>query len=135
MYEDMLENKIREAIRGQAAAIRYYSRLIRMLHNKRDQEQVEKYILNDEKRHIMEFREILRTLTGEDYNPEAEVKVPRHLDQAISQAINDELEAAELYKGIAIQSGEAGVKYTFASAMQDEMEHATRLTYLYAKNK
>ena len=136
MNSEELAKKIREAIRGEAEAQEYYKKLIRMLKDKKDQEMVEKYILEDERKHYEQFRDILRTYTGEDYEPgNGNADISDHLTRALSEAIMDELEAAEMYREILLASDEKYVRDTFFEAMTDEMEHAIRLNYLYAKYK
>lgn len=120
------------AIRGEAEAIAYYTALLKIAPNPLAERNIE-HILNDEKEHFQMFTELNYRLTGRKIN----VPIPQppnltNYPDALIQAFEDELEAVALYKAMYLNALTLPIRDTMFYIMMDEMEHADRLSLLYA---
>lgn len=127
--EKLIED-INDAIRGEADAIKYYEQLLTMARGDRDKKYIE-HILEDEKIHFQKFSDLYYRLTG--IKPDYKGKITKigSYREGLLAAYDDELEAYEGYRNVILRFKDPIVRDTFFHAMSDEIDHATRLSFLY----
>ncbi|HOV43767.1 MAG TPA: hypothetical protein PLE01_07675 [Syntrophothermus lipocalidus] len=137
-YEDVAcqetDKALQEAIRGEAAAIKFYTYLIELT-----PDQVQRDLIfgirEDEKRHLNNFQAVYCRLTGCTYSyPEPDVDQPHSYCQGLAKAFNDEQEAYEFYKANYFCNKRHLVKKAFLDALLDEAEHARWFNNLLIRN-
>lgn len=130
-FVQMLE----EALKGEATAIKLYTRMAERAPGPLDREFLS-HIRDDEKKHFRLFSQVYLRLTGKHYEV-GEIELPKACGypEELTKALIDELEAAEMYREMMLATCDMCIREIMFIAMTDEMEHATRLTYLFAKAK
>lgn len=89
---------LKEAIRGEAEAIKFYTHLVEMAPDQ-CQKDVISGIRDDERRHLHNFQAVYCWRTGRTCSyPEPDVYPPQTYCQGLAKAFNDEQEAYEFYK-------------------------------------
>lgn len=131
--EKLIED-IMDAIRGESDAILYYEKLLTMARGTTDKEYIE-HILNDEKDHLRGFRDLYNRLTGLKAEYKAKAPTISSYQNGLFAAYNDELEAYETYRNVILQFHDPFVRDTFFHAMSDEIDHASRLSFLYLQEQ
>jgi rubrerythrin len=127
-FQELL-NAIFEGIKGEAAAIDFYSRLIKNAPNKKHREDIQ-HALEDEKIHLKKFTKLYKSLSGQD--PVYQIKKTKYdtYEEGLRMAYEDELEAYEDYRNSYLLTQNLQVRDVFFLALTDEMEHATRFGFL-----
>lgn len=128
-YPKFLAN-LEDAINDEAAAIRFYQKLMDLAPDTEQRESIE-HAHEEEIVHFKWFTTLYRQLTGR----EAVVRVKdiafSGYKSGIREAFEQELEAADLYQGMYLASHNPEIRDLFFKALTDEMEHATRFSFLY----
>lgn len=137
-YEDVTcpetNEALKEAIRGEAEAIKFYTYLIEMAPDQ-FQKDVISGIRDDERRHLRNFQAVYCRRTGCTYSyPEPDVYPPQTYCQGLAKAFNDEQEAYEFYKANYFCNDRQLVKKAFLDALLDEAEHARWFNNLLIRN-
>ncbi|GAW94199.1 ferritin-like domain-containing protein [Calderihabitans maritimus] len=123
-------NNLQKAIKDEAMAIEMYEQMLKMApaeHKKHI-----RHALEDERKHYQMFTDLYQFLTG--MKPMITVP-PVHVEcyeEAVEEAFQRELEAAELYRDMMLSTSDYQVRDIMFEAMTDEMEHATRFAFIYA---
>lgn len=128
-FDNVLASLV-ESMEGENKAIDFYTRLIAMAPNKKMREVVE-YALKDERRHLELFGNVYKTLTGKAPKYKKERQKFSNFKEGISIAFLDELEAYEMYRNIYLMTDDWTIRDVFFRAMTDEIEHATRFSFIY----
>ncbi|WP_227762705.1 ferritin-like domain-containing protein [Zhaonella formicivorans] len=126
---------LERGLHGEAEAIAFYTSLLRMAPDDLARRNI-RHALEDERKHYRQFSELYRQLTG--MSPEVPIPPPAVIPdyrKGLIEAFEDELEAAELYRGMYLNALTRAVRDLMFEIMTDEMEHADRFALLYAATK
>lgn len=119
-------------LEGEAAAIEMYAQLMEMAPTPEQRQHI-RHAYEDERKHFRIFSDLYLHLTGRMPSiSEPMVKVEDY-KQGIAQAFNDELEAAELYRGMLLNTYDPAIRDAMFEIMTDEMEHADRFNFIFAQ--
>ncbi len=123
---------LNKAIKGQAEAIKFYKELRNIAPNTFHKRQVE-HALEDERKHYHILGSLYNHLTDRRVQPVDEIPVNiKSYREALKEAVEDELMAVELYRSMYLSTFDIAIRDLLFDIMNDEMEHADRLTLLYA---
>lgn len=122
------------AIKGEAAAVEFYTRLKAIAPNSFAKEQVD-HALEDEKVHLRMFEQLYQNLTGRKPTYKIEKTSFKHFQDGLKKAYHDELEAYEEYRNAYLLTNNPTIRDVFFHAMTDEIEHATRFSFLFFNEK
>ena len=122
---------ILEAIKGEATAIDFYSRLIKEAPNAKHKKVIA-HALEDEKVHLQQFIQLFTTLTGQQPTYQVVQTQYSSYKEGLERAYEDELEAYEDYRNAFLMTQNLAVRDVFFRAMTDEVEHAIRFGFLRA---
>ncbi len=87
---------------------------------------------DDEKKHYSMFCRLYLELTGrQPVVSEPNIQMPAFCT-GVMKSVKDELEAAEMYREMLLATTSMRVRDIMFVAMTDEMEHATRFTFVYS---
>jgi len=87
---------------------------------------------DDEKKHYSMFCRLYLELTGRQHVvAEPHIKTPGFCT-GVMESVKDELEAADMYREMLLSTTSMKVRDIMFEAMTDEMEHATRFTFVYS---
>jgi rubrerythrin len=130
-YEKFLKMLL-QAIFNERKAQQFYSRLYERAITMFDKRQIQ-HVYEDEVKHERMFSRLYQMLTGQM----PQVPHPGDVDlsdygEGLRKAFEDELEATEMYRDMYLNAQLSYVRDTMFEAMTDEMEHATRFTFLTA---
>ena len=125
---------IEAALADEKAAAKFYEMLMAMAPTNWQKEQI-KHARDDEIKHYHMLHQLYLNLTGREPKvKEKEVKVTNYLE-GLKEAFNDELEAAEFYRRMMLSTYNQYIRDILFEIMTDEMEHASRFTFVYADAK
>ncbi|MCL6444271.1 MAG: ferritin-like domain-containing protein [Alicyclobacillus sp.] len=117
------------AINDQASAVKFYEVLEGMAPSKyRD---FVNHAKNDEMVHFRLLSKLYRRLTGYQPSVQAETTQFSSYKEGIEIAFRRELEAAELYRDMYLNTRVPEIRDILFKTMTDEMEHAQRFNFLY----
>nr|WP_263323856.1 ferritin-like domain-containing protein [Neobacillus sp. Marseille-Q6967] len=127
-FQELLSS-ILNGIKGEAAAIDFYTRLVKDAPDNKHREDIQ-HALDDEKIHLKEFTQLYKSLSGQD--PKYQIKKTKYntYEDGLRIAYGDELEAYEDYRNSFLLTQNMAVRDIFFRAMTDEIEHATRFGFL-----
>ncbi|MCE5170922.1 ferritin-like domain-containing protein [Paenibacillus profundus] len=127
---------IASSIQGERDDELFYDDLIRLAPSQADKDIIAS-IRNDERRHRQWFRYIYYCLTGQ--------QVPEAIDESyqptasylegLEKALFGELSAVEKYRRIYFTVGPEPFRNIIFEILTDELKHASKYNFLYAKNK
>ena len=80
----------------------------------------------DETRHYKILNQLYSQLTGDTLVLTPAFQPPVDYHSGVRRAMNDELQAAHLYKRIYLNAQSRNIRDIFFDIMHDEQEHATR---------
>ncbi|QPA33093.1 ferritin-like domain-containing protein [Anoxybacillus caldiproteolyticus] len=123
---------ILDAIKSEAAAIDFYTRLIRLAPNAQHQNDI-RHALEDEKIHLKQFTELYINLTGQQPVYNVEKTTFHSYEEGLKIAYKDELEAYEEYRNSYLLTQDPLIRDVFFKAFTDEIEHAIRFGFLILK--
>lgn len=118
----------------EATAVKFYTELLRDAKEEDLGERAVDFIKHardDEETHIRLFSDLYRSLTGGTYEPRAKEVRYASLREGVAMALADELEAAEEYRTVYLRETDRRVRNIFFETMTDEMEHATRFSFVH----
>ncbi len=125
---DLIE-EVHRASRGELEAAAFYEQLAAMAPNEWERSQI-MHALEDERTHFRLLSALYGRLTGTPLAPTpVQVQVPDYRT-ALRQALDDELEAAEMYRQMRASVMERSLRDMFFRLQTDEMEHASRFAAL-----
>lgn len=127
---DQLIQDIHEAIEDEATAAEFYGRLLEDAPDDLHRRFI-RHAYDDELEHLATFEELYQYFTGMEAVYRITPVQYDTYDEGLILALEDELEAAEFYRDIMLSSTDQLVRDTFHWAMVDELEHATRFSFLY----
>lgn len=129
-----LVDEICKSIKGEAEAINFYTRLLKIAPNKKHREDI-KHALNDERIHLRYFTGLYRQLTGaQPFYKTEKARFSNYYD-GLKKAFYDEIEAYEMYRDIYLMTNDPMIRDIYLKAFTDEMEHASRFSFLYLENR
>ncbi|MGG0239889.1 ferritin family protein [Bacillus rhizoplanae] len=126
---NQVSQAILEAIKGEAAAIDFYSRLVKEAPNARHKKDI-LHALEDEKVHLQQFIQLFTTLTGQQPTYQVVQTQYSSYKEGLERAYEDELEAYEDYRNAYLLTQNLAIRDVFFRAMTDEIEHAMRFGFL-----
>lgn len=121
--------ELSSAINDEASAIKFYAILEGMA--PRSYRDFVTHAKNDEMTHLYMFRKLYFRLTGREPSVHADVTEFSTYKEGIEIAFRRELEAAERYRDMYLNTRVPKIRDILFKAMTDEMEHATRFNFLY----
>ncbi|MDQ0340358.1 rubrerythrin [Caldalkalibacillus uzonensis] len=119
-----------QAIHDEAQAIDFYSRLKRMAPDQLHQDFIH-HALEDEQHHLQDFIQLYVDLTGQQPHYRIQPVAFQTYQEGVFKAYLAELEAYEFYRDMMLMSHDIQIRDTFFRAMTDEIEHASRFSFLY----
>lgn len=128
-------NLLRRSVAGETADRKFYEYLIRVAPTTKDKEIIAS-IRDDEIKHYSMFRQIYRDFTGQNPIPlgSEEFEQPENYCDGIQRALFGELSAVELYRRIYFCLPTRVYRDMLFEIITDEIKHAGKYNYLYAKN-
>lgn len=139
MYQTNLQAVVpllQQAVQGERNDELFYDYLIQNAPSNQDKEIITS-IRNDERHHRQMFKQMYYSLTGqtiESTDSEPFKKPPSYL-AGLEQALFGELSAVELYRTIYFTIPNTVFKNMVFEILTDEIKHASKYNFLYAKNK
>ncbi|HZJ77974.1 MAG TPA: ferritin-like domain-containing protein [Clostridia bacterium] len=132
MSRQQFEEKLTDAIIGEATSAELYTRLLKEAPDKLHGKFLEQ-ARDDELEHLKYFEKLYYTYmgTGAQYKVK-EVQYPSY-KEGIFMALEDELKTAKFYKDMQMSVKDQLIRDTFFFAMVDELVHATQLSTLFNK--
>jgi len=115
------------AMSAEAAANDFYMGLASIAPKPEYRETLEA-IAADERKHLQSFRALYCQLTCTYPHVQPAVETAPNFAAGIAMAINDELEAYEMYRDMLLMVCQQEIRDVMFEAMTDEMEHAVYLT-------
>lgn len=127
---------LQKAVQGERNDELFYDYLIQNAPSQEDIDIITS-IRNDERRHRRMFKQIYYTLTGQmiEASSSESFEKPTSYLNGIQQALFGELSAVELYRRIYFMVPYKVFKNMVFEILTDEIKHASKYNYLYAKNK
>jgi len=122
---------LQKAINGEASAIQFYGELLQLNEKDRMAYDNVKHAYDDEHKHFKAFTALYVKLTGKQPLIEPKPTKFTMMADAYRFAFFDELEAADLYKEMYLQTPYTPIRDIFFMAKSDEIEHAQRFNFLY----
>lgn len=122
---------LRGAIDDEANAIEFYNQLISVT-----PQELKDYVAHardDERVHLRMFQKLYRRLTGRQAVGRVTKTQFSSLKDGFEMAFQRELEAAELYRNMYLSTSVPKIRDVLFRAMTDEMEHAQRFSFVYAR--
>lgn len=128
MYaQDGLFQTLLNAMKGEAAAVDFYSRLATLAPNPKVQAEILK-IAEDERQHLQSFVNLFYTLTNRHPQYGVERMAFNTFEEGLLDAFEDELRDYETYRNQYLKTRNQAVRDVFFRAFTDELKHATRLS-------
>jgi len=122
---------LQTAINGESEAIEFYNKLLEIAPCEEARDFI-RHIRDDEMKHYRMFTQLYISLCGRPpVVMEPQVRVTEFC-RDVKKAVKDELEAAELYRSMLLSTTNMRIRDIMFETMTDEMEHATRLTFIYS---
>jgi rubrerythrin len=121
---------LEEAINEEAAAIRFYQKLMDLAPDAEQRDFIE-HAHEEEIEHFRMFIALYRQLTGREAVVSVKDTVFSDYKSGIREAFEQELEAADLYQKMYLATRNIEIRDIFFKSMTDEMEHATRFSFIY----
>jgi rubrerythrin len=139
MYQTNLQAVLpllRQAVQGERNDELFYDYLIQNAPSNQDKEIIIS-IRDDERRHRQMFRQMYYSLTGQTIGPSdsESFEKPTTYLSGIEKALFGELSAVELYRKIYFMIPGTVFKNMVFEILTDEIKHASKYNFLYAKNK
>lgn len=128
-YSGFLSN-LRTAINDEAFAVRFYQQLMDMAPDSKQRDFI-KHAHEEEITHFKMFTDLYQRLTGDEATVKVTESTVTDYKAGILDAFERELEAADLYQEMYLSVQSPEIRDIFFKAMTDEMEHATRFSFLY----
>ena len=127
---------IEEALGDELHDYEYYRQLHSLFDDANDKEII-RHISLDELKHKKMLEELYRKISGKDAPVPniQEVKISRNLLEEISKSIANEYEGSTFYRTLYFLFQNPEYRDIIFEIMNDELIHAGKLTYLYAKNR
>lgn len=128
-------NLMRRAVAGETADRMFYDYLISVAPTPKEKEIIAG-IRDDELKHFGMFRQIYRAFTGQYPTPlgSEDFERPDSYCDGVQRALFGELNAVELYRQIYFCLPTQRYRDMLFEIITDEIEHAAKYNYLYAKN-
>ncbi|WP_085524395.1 ferritin family protein [Tuberibacillus sp. Marseille-P3662] len=126
----VLLQSIMKGIQGEAQAIDFYTRLIKQAPNERQRDSIQ-HALDDEKIHLQQFSQLYTELSGREPNYTFNPVQFRQYHEGLYKAYDSELEAYEMYRDVYLSTTDQRVRDIFLRAFTDEIEHASRFSFMY----
>lgn len=122
---EQLTQDLLKAIKGEATAIDFYSRLAKLAPNQKQQNEIF-HIIEDEKTHLKNFTVLFAMITGT--HPVYQVNKVRFntYREGLQMAFDDELSDYETYRNHYLLTEDPFIRDLFLRAFTDEIKHATR---------
>jgi rubrerythrin len=126
---DTFMSQLTRAINDQASAVKFYDVLEEMA--PKQYRDFVTHAKNDEMVHVRLFSKLYRRLTG--YDPSVQVQATQFssYQEGLEIAFRSELEAAETYRDMYLNTRVPKIRDVLFKTMTDEMEHAQRFNFLY----
>jgi len=121
---------LEKAINDELAAVEFYTRLMEMAPSSEAREFIE-HARDDEKKHYRVLSRLYISLTGRQPTVRQPVVTVISFCEGVKEALKDELEAAEMYRDMYLSTRNPQIRDILFETMTDEMEHATRFTFVY----
>ncbi|MGE5328213.1 MAG: ferritin-like domain-containing protein [Deltaproteobacteria bacterium] len=138
MYENLQAaiKLIKDAILGEREDELFYDYLISEAPSEEDKKIIQS-IRDDERKHNKMFKELYYELTGKmpPSAPEPEFVKPESYSAGLQQALFGELGAVERYRKILFGLTKRKDINMITEIITDELKHASKYNFLYAKNK
>ncbi|MCF8563409.1 ferritin-like domain-containing protein [Alicyclobacillus tolerans] len=119
------------AVNDEASAVDFYGRLLHQAKDATQQKSIE-HVYLDEQRHLRMLQHMYRRLVGRD----TPVKISRvdftSYKEGIQLAFYGELDGAETYRNLFLQTRIPYIRDVLFRTMTDEMEHAQRFNFIYS---
>lgn len=133
-YAEFMEN-LEKALQDEAVAAKTYDRLAERAPGALDRKFFAE-LRDDERKHFELFSEIYRCLTGQEPSV-CQPELPRmhSYQEELTKFLIDELDAVDMYREMFLSTYDGRIRDTIFIPLTDEMEHATRLTFLFAKTR
>ncbi|MEO3943905.1 ferritin-like domain-containing protein [Gorillibacterium sp. CAU 1737] len=127
---------IKKAVQGEKNDERFYSDLIALAPDE-EQQKIIASIREDERSHNRMFRDMYRSLTGQEVPPAPDepYKKPTSYTEGLVDALFGELGAVERYRSIWSGLPQGVYQDTLLGIIMDEQKHATKYNYLYTLNQ
>lgn len=125
---------ISESVAGEREDELFYDYLLSIAPE--DQKEIITSIRDDERKHVMMFREIYWQVTGQDLPPSIDesFEKPKNYCDGISKALFGELAAVERYRRILFGFEFLPYRNMITEIYTDELKHSTKWNYLFALN-
>ena len=128
--DNVFTEQLKQAIEGEYRDYYVYKHMLTLTDDVFFQSFI-KHIIEDEKSHYEMFQQLYYMLTGEFVQNPSKPKHPTSFKKAVKDALVDELEGVELYKEMLLTIPIPQAHDPLFIAMNDEMEHAIRLSTIY----
>ncbi|WP_121612234.1 ferritin-like domain-containing protein [Mesobacillus foraminis] len=125
---EKLVRDLQRAINGEYSAVQCYERLAILAKSAQEKKQIQE-IRQDEARHLREFSQFYRQLTGRQPTPKLSEECPENYRRGLEFAFRDEQETVDFYLDIAEESQDPGIQRAFRRAAADEQQHAVWFLY------
>ncbi|MFS1512782.1 ferritin-like domain-containing protein [Chengkuizengella sp. SCS-71B] len=120
---------IYKAIVGEATAIDFYTRLVKLAPDQKHKADI-LHALEDEKKHLKNFTALYTKLTGQIPIYTVEPVQFESYKEGLEMAYRNELEAYEDYRDVYLMTQDLKVRDVFLLGYTDEIEHAIRFGFL-----
>ncbi|MBT2757057.1 ferritin-like domain-containing protein [Mesobacillus foraminis] len=125
---EKLVRDLQRAINGEYSAVQCYERLAILAKSAQEKKQIQE-IRQDEARHLREFSQFYRQLTGRQPTPKLSEECPENYRRGLEFAFRDEQETVDFYLDIAEESQDPAIQRAFRRAAADEQQHAVWFLY------
>lgn len=122
---------VQRAINDEITAVEFYTKLMDMAPCDDAKRQI-KHPKDDEMKHYKMLCQLYTALTG--YQPMVQKSITNVTDfcGGVQKALEDELSAAEAYREMYLNTSNLKIRDIIFEIMTDEMEHATRFSFVYS---
>lgn len=128
-YSQEVYKAILDGVKGEAAAIDFYSRLANLAPNQKEKNDL-LYVLENEKQHLQQFTNLYIMFTGQQPRYEVE-RIPfQTYEEGLQKAYEAELADHKQYQNGYILTQNSPIRDVFLRTSTDEMNHAQRLGLL-----
>lgn len=135
MYtHDGLLQTLLHAMKGEASAVDFYSRLAELAPNPNDKNDILR-IVEDEKEHLQSFVNLFYALTNRHPQYQVERIAFNTFEEGLKVAYEDELKDYETYRNQYLKTKNQAIRDVFFRAFSDEIKHASRFSDLKSKGK
>ncbi|MYL35821.1 DUF2202 domain-containing protein [Pontibacillus yanchengensis] len=131
-HDFQLTNDIQKAINAEYSATLCYKKIANMTTNKDEKDKILE-IQRDEERHLEEFSNIYKELTGRKPSYQIIEECPDNYKEGIEFAFKDEQGAVDFYLDIADKALDPIIKDRFRRAAADEQNHAVWFLFFLSK--